>query len=67
MSKTDVPTLSSIVDQLTARIEGIEQTGDPVELQLLQDVRGELVDFALRDSHQKALIQDVLARVREAS
>ncbi|HVL25931.1 MAG TPA: hypothetical protein VM450_17700 [Thermomicrobiales bacterium] len=69
MTTAHIPTLSSIVDSLTARLESIEQDGDPAEIRVLQEARRGLVDYALgedvRAHRHMGLIDLILERVRK--
>ena len=63
MSTELIPSLSSIVDQLSARIEGIEDTGDPAELVALNTAREALVAYALREDRLAALVDEALLTI----
>lgn len=63
MTTQHTPTLSSIVDQLTARIEGIQDTGDPHELAALRRARNEITDHAVRNSRNWLMIRDIIRKV----
>lgn len=63
MSTEHIPSLSSIVDQLSARIDGIAETGDPVEVQVLERAREVIVAYVLREDRLASAIDEVLLRV----
>lgn len=62
MTNPHTPTLSSIVDQLTARIEGVGLTGDPREIVVLHTALGLFVDYAMREERFMETICEIQER-----
>lgn len=62
---SEAPTMSDIVDQLTVRIERLEDTGVKDEAIVLRIARDTIVDYAMREDRLLRLIDTIFGLVND--
>jgi hypothetical protein len=62
--KDHVPSLSTVVDVLQARIDYAEEQNLVAEQRVMKQAREIIVDYVLRDERQLSLVREILRRIR---